>query len=43
MGDVQGSIAVEKTQKNLHKPSGLTANMIVAYTRWDLVYIRKLK
>ena len=31
MGDVQKSIAVERARRNLHKPSWLTTNMIVAY------------
>jgi len=31
MGNVQESIAVERTQRNSRKPSWLTTNMIVAY------------
>jgi len=31
MGDVQKFIAVERIWRNLHKPSWLTTNMIVAY------------
>ena len=31
MGDVQESIAVERTRRNLRKPSWLTTNMIVVY------------
>ena len=41
MGDVQGSIAVGKTRKSLHKPSWLTVNMIMVYTLCDSAIYRK--
>ena len=31
MGDIQKSIAVERTRRNSRKPSWLTTNIIVAY------------
>ena len=32
MGDVHESVTVGRTRRNLRKPSGLTTDMIVAYT-----------